>query len=109
MEVLERIKEQVEGNPVIIYMKGDPKFPQCGFSSRAVQALQSCEEEFAYVNILADQEIFQNLPSYANWPTFPQLYIEGELVGGCDITLEHFQKGELKQMMQDAIAKKATS
>ena len=109
MDVLDRIKEQVEGNGVIIYMKGDPKFPQCGFSSRAAQALQACEEEFAYVNILADQEIFQNLPRYANWPTFPQLYIDGELVGGCDITLEHYQKGELKQMMHDANAKKATS
>ncbi|MBT5228661.1 MAG: Grx4 family monothiol glutaredoxin [Methylococcales bacterium] len=105
MDVLDRIREQVEGNPVIIYMKGTPKMPQCGFSSRAAQALQECGEEFAYVNILADPEIFENLPRYANWPTFPQLYIDSELIGGCDITLEHFQNGELKTMVTEAIAK----
>lgn len=105
MDVLERIREQVEGNPVIIYMKGTPKMPQCGFSSRAAQALQACGEEFAYVNVLADPEIFENLPRFANWPTFPQIYIAGELIGGCDITLEHYQKGELQGMVKDAIAK----
>jgi len=104
MDVLDRIKEQVEANPVIIYMKGTPQMPQCGFSSRAAQALQACGEEFAYVNILEDPEIFQNLPRYADWPTFPQLYIKGELVGGCDITLEHSQSGELKKMISEAIS-----
>jgi monothiol glutaredoxin len=103
MDVLERIKQQVEENPVVIYMKGTPQLPQCGFSSRAAEALKACEEEFAYVNVLADMEVFENLPRFADWPTFPQLYINGELVGGCDITLELFQNGELKKMVQDAV------
>lgn len=109
MDVLERIGQQVNEHPVIIYMKGTPQMPMCGFSSRAVQALGACEQPFAYVNILADPEIFENLPRYADWPTFPQLYIDGELVGGCDITLEMFEKGELKEMMKEANDKKATA
>lgn len=104
MDVLERIKEQVTANPIIIYMKGTPKMPQCGFSSRAAQALQACGIPFAYVNVLADQEIFENLPRFANWPTFPQIYVKGELIGGCDITLELYQKGELKPMLEQAVA-----
>lgn len=107
MDVLDRIKQQVEENPVVIYMKGTPQLPQCGFSSRTAQALQSCGEEFAYINILADPEIFQNLPRYADWPTFPQVYIKGELIGGCDITLELFQNGQLKTMVQEAVATKS--
>lgn len=103
MDILDRIKEQVESNPVIIYMKGTPKMPMCGFSSRAAEALMQCEREFAFVNILADQEIFQNLPRFADWPTFPQLYINGELVGGCDITLELFESGELQKMVHNAV------
>jgi monothiol glutaredoxin len=102
MEALERIKQQVESNPVIIYMKGTPQFPQCGFSMRAAQALQACGVEFAHVNVLADPEIYENLPQFANWPTFPQIYINGELIGGCDITLELYQKGELQKMVQEA-------
>jgi len=101
MDVLERIKQQVESNPVIIYMKGTPQFPQCGFSSRAAGALQDCGEKFAYVNVLADPEIFENLPRFADWPTFPQLYINGELVGGCDITLEMHASGDLQKMVKD--------
>lgn len=104
MDVLERIKEQVTTNPIIIYMKGTPKMPQCGFSSRAAQALQACGVPFAYVNVLTDQEIFENLPRFANWPTFPQIYVKGDLIGGCDITLELYQKGELKQMLENAVA-----
>lgn len=104
MDVLDRIKEQVESNPVIIYMKGTPQMPQCGFSSRAAEALKSCEKEFAYVNVLMDPEIFENLPRFADWPTFPQLYISGELVGGCDITLELQEQGELQKMVSDATA-----
>ena len=92
MEVLERIKEQVESNKVIIYMKGTPQMPQCGFSSRTVEALKQCGAEFAYVNILMDPEIFQNLPKFADWPTFPQVYVNGEFIGGCDITLEMHEK-----------------
>jgi monothiol glutaredoxin len=102
MDVLERIKQQVESNPVVIYMKGTPERPQCGFSMRAAQALQACEVPFAYVNVLADPEIFQNLPRFANWPTFPQVYVNGELIGGCDITVDLLQKGELKPMLQQA-------
>ncbi len=105
MDALETIGQQVAENPVIIYMKGTPEFPQCGFSFRAVQALQACEVEFAHVNILADPEIFNALPKFADWPTFPQVYIDGELIGGCDITIEMYQKGELQTMAAEAIAK----
>ncbi len=104
MDVLDRIREQVEGNSIVLYMKGTPQFPQCGFSSRAAAALQDCGAKFAYVNVLADAEIFENLPRYADWPTFPQLYINGELVGGCDITLELHANGELQKMTADATA-----
>jgi monothiol glutaredoxin len=102
MDVLDRIKEQVESNPIIIYMKGTPQFPQCGFSSRTAAALQDCGEKFAYVNVLADPEIFENLPRFADWPTFPQVYINGELVGGCDITLEMHASGDLQKMVKEA-------
>jgi len=105
MDVLERIKQQVESHPVVLYMKGTPQLPQCGFSSRAAQALGACGEEFAYVNVLSDPEIFENLPRFADWPTFPQLYIDGELVGGCDITLELYQSGELQKLVKQAAAK----
>jgi monothiol glutaredoxin len=109
VEALERIKQQVEGHPVVIFMKGTPQFPMCGFSSRAVEALKQCGQEFAYVNVIADQEIMQALPQYANWPTFPQVYIDGELVGGCDITLELAQSGELKKMVDEASAKRKSA
>jgi monothiol glutaredoxin len=105
MDIMERIKQQVESNPVLIYMKGTPQFPMCGFSSRAAQALASTGVPFAYVNILEDPEIFQNLPRFADWPTFPQIYVEGELIGGCDITLELYENGELQQLMEGAVAK----
>ncbi len=108
MDVMQRIKGLVEQNPVIIFMKGTPQFPQCGFSSRAAQALQACNVPFAHVNVLADPEIFENLPRYANWPTFPQIYINGELIGGCDITLEMYQKGELQKQTQAAVTKAAS-
>ncbi|KAG1694931.1 Glutaredoxin 4 [Nymphon striatum] len=104
MDVMDRIKDAVEGNEVIVFMKGTPQLPQCGFSSRTAQALMGCGEEFAYVNVLTDPEIFQNLPRYADWPTFPQVYINGELIGGCDITLEMFEKGELQTMIKEAKA-----
>lgn len=107
MDVLERIDQQVKGHPIVIYMKGTPQFPQCGFSMRAAAALQECSVPFAYVNVLEDREIFENLPRYADWPTFPQVYIDGDLVGGCDITLELHAKGELKDMMAKAAQKPA--
>lgn len=105
MDVLERIDQQVKSNPVVIYMKGTPQFPMCGFSSRAAQAMAATGISFAYVNVLEDPEIFESLPHYADWPTFPQIYIAGELVGGCDITLELHQSGELKTMMENAVKK----
>jgi monothiol glutaredoxin len=104
MNILEKIHQQIQSHPIIIFMKGTPQFPQCGFSSRAAQALQSCGVEFAYVNVLAEPEIRENLKRYANWPTFPQIYVNGELIGGCDIVLELRQKGELKPMLEQAIA-----
>ncbi|MCH8105760.1 MAG: Grx4 family monothiol glutaredoxin [Proteobacteria bacterium] len=108
MDVLERIKQQVDTHPVIIYMKGTPQLPQCGFSSRTIEALKSMEVEFAFVNVLSDPEIFQNLPRYADWPTFPQVYVDGELIGGCDITLEMHASGDLEKMVKKAIEKKAS-
>ena len=99
MDVLERIDKLVKENRTVIFMKGTPQFPMCGYSSRAAAALESTGTEFAYVNVLQDQEIFENLPRYADWPTFPQLYVGGELVGGCDITLELYERGELKGLV----------
>ncbi len=106
MEILEIIDQQVKSNPVLIYMKGTPQMPMCGFSSRAVQALRACDADFAFVNVLEDAEVFENLPRYANWPTFPQIYINGELIGGCDITLELYQRGELQKMVDEIKAGK---
>lgn len=105
MDPLERIREQVTNHPIIIYMKGTPQFPQCGFSARAVQALQACNVEFAYVNVFEDAEVYENLPRFANWPTFPQIYIGGELIGGCDIAVELFERGELAKMVVEASRK----
>lgn len=105
MDVMDRIREQVENNPIVIYMKGTPQMPMCGYSSRTAQALSACGVEYAYVNVLADPEIFENLPRFANWPTFPQVYVNGELIGGHDITMELFQKGELKPMLEAAANK----
>ncbi|MBF0218860.1 MAG: Grx4 family monothiol glutaredoxin [Gammaproteobacteria bacterium] len=104
MEPLERIKEQVESHAVVIYMKGTPQLPSCGYSSRASQMLQACGVPFAHFNVLADKEIYDNLPNYADWPTFPQLYVKGELIGGHDIMLELYQKGELKSLLEAAVA-----
>jgi monothiol glutaredoxin len=99
MEAIERIKQQVESNSVLLYMKGTPEFPQCGFSGRAVRILEQCGVEFAYVNVFADPEIRENLKVYSQWPTFPQLFVNGELVGGSDIMLELFQSGELQRLL----------
>jgi monothiol glutaredoxin len=105
MSALDRIREQVTGNTVVLYMKGTPQFPQCGFSSRAAQVLQACGvNDFLAVNVLADPEIFENLKYYANWPTFPQLYVKGELIGGCDIMIEMYQKGEIQPLLREALA-----
>ena len=103
MDIMERIDSTVKDNPVVIFMKGTPQLPQCGFSSRTAQALAACGKEFAHVNVLADPEVYENLQRYANWPTFPQVYIGGELIGGCDITMELYQKGELQKMVVGAV------
>jgi monothiol glutaredoxin len=102
MDVVDRIKEQLGSHPVILYMKGTPDFPQCGFSAQAVQMLQACHAKFAYVNIFEDLEIREALKAYSHWPTYPQLYINGELIGGCDIMMDLYGRGELKKLLTDA-------
>jgi monothiol glutaredoxin len=102
MPVLERIKAEVEGHPIVLFMKGTPQFPMCGFSSRTVQALKAAGVgELHSVNVLEEPEIRANLPRYSNWPTFPQLFIHGELIGGCDITMELYESGELARMIAE--------
>ncbi|MFC4727890.1 Grx4 family monothiol glutaredoxin [Coralloluteibacterium thermophilus] len=102
MSVIERIQAEVQGHPIVLFMKGTPQFPMCGFSSRAAQALKEAGAgRFHHVNVLEDPEIRASLPRFSNWPTFPQLFINGELIGGCDITLELHQSGELARMVAD--------
>ncbi len=102
METLDKIKNQISENPIILYMKGSPNAPQCGFSQRASQAVMACGQRFAYVDVLSNPDIRSELPGYANWPTFPQLWVGGELVGGCDIITEMYEKGELKTLIDSA-------
>lgn len=104
MSTIDTIKEQIESNAILLYMKGTPRFPQCGFSSRASEALINCGERFAFVNILENPDIRTELPKFANWPTFPQLWVNGELVGGCDIICEMAESGELKTLVAEAAA-----
>ena len=102
MSTEQQIKDTVQDNRIVLFMKGTPDFPQCGFSMQAVQALRSCIDEFTYIDVLAQPEIRQTLPQVSQWPTFPQLFIDGELVGGCDIILELSQSGELQKILQPA-------
>ena len=102
MDIMETIKNQVESNDIILYMKGSPDAPQCGFSMRTAQAVMACGQRFAFVDVLSNPEIREHLPKYANWPTFPQLWVKGELVGGCDIVTEMYDNGELKPMLDAA-------
>ena len=102
MSVNDRIKNEVESHPIVLFMKGTPQFPMCGFSSRTVQALKAAgAQQLHTVNVLEDPEIRANLPRYSNWPTFPQLFINGELIGGCDITLELHESGELARIVAE--------
>ena len=100
MNTLELVKQQIAQNDIILYMKGTPEQPMCGFSARAVQTLKACGAKFAHVDVLSNLDIRSTLPKYANWPTFPQLYIKGELIGGCDIMLELYQSGELQKLLE---------
>lgn len=104
MDVTDEIKQMIADNPVVLFMKGSPDFPQCGFSMRTAEALKACNVEFAYVDILAAPDVRANLPKVSNWPTFPQVFINGELIGGCDITLDLYQKGELQKLLSEVTA-----
>lgn len=101
MSAQEIIQQQVSTHPVVLYMKGTPTFPQCGFSAAAVQMLKNCGAEFFSVNVLEDEAIRQGIKGFANWPTIPQLYVRGEFVGGCDIMKEMFSSGELQELLTD--------
>jgi monothiol glutaredoxin len=107
MDIHATIRDQIESNPILIYMKGSPDQPQCGFSAQATQILMACGERFAFIDILANPEIRANLPEVSDWPTFPQLFIDGELVGGCDIIVDMYQTGELQPMIKDVAEKSA--
>lgn len=103
MAVMERIQAEVEGHPIVLFMKGTPAWPMCGFSARAVQALQAAGADALHtINVLEEPEIRANLPRFSNWPTLPQLFLHGELIGGCDITLELLESGELQRMVSEA-------
>ena len=102
MSLEEKLKEQIKSNPVLIYMKGTPYEPKCGFSAKTVQVLIDCGAEFSYVDILENQDIRQTLPSISDWPTFPQVFIDGELIGGADIIGQMHESGELKKLIEAA-------
>ena len=97
MEIQEKIRKVIEENPVMLFMKGTPDFPQCGFSGRAVQILEACDAQFGSADVLIDPELRDGIKAYSSWPTLPQLYIQGELIGGSDIMIEMYENGELKE------------
>ena len=103
MDVNSRIEEQLKSHDILLYMKGTPDFPQCGFSGQTVAALNAIGKPFGFVNIFEDQEVREGLKAYSNWPTFPQLYVKGELVGGCDIVIEMYHSGELKDLLDSKL------
>ena len=104
MSIEEKIKDQIKENKILIYMKGSPYEPKCGFSAKTIQSLIDCCAEFSYVDILENQEIRQTLPNISDWPTFPQVFVSGELVGGCDIISEMHESGELQKLINDAVS-----
>ncbi|WP_370516241.1 Grx4 family monothiol glutaredoxin [Pantoea sp. Aalb] len=108
MSVIENIERQIAENPILLYMKGSPNLPSCGFSAKAAKAISACGEHFSYIDILQYPDIRATLPKYANWPTFPQLWIDGQLVGGCDIILEMFYEGELQLLIKQTAQKYKT-
>ena len=97
--VQNKLKEVIDGNEVVLFMKGSPDFPQCGFSGRTAQMLKACDVRFASVDVLADDAVRQGIKAYSNWPTVPQLYVRGEFIGGCDIMTELYESGELKKLL----------
>lgn len=99
----EKIQQQIRDNPILLYMKGSPESPSCGFSAQAVQVLSACCKNFAYINVLIDSDIRAELPKFSNWPTFPQLWVNGELIGGCDIILEMYRSGELQSILKKTL------
>jgi monothiol glutaredoxin len=107
MDVNERIKQHISTQPVVLFMKGTPDFPQCGFSAQTVAALRQVGAQFHAVNIFEDLELRDELKRFSNWPTYPQLYVKGELIGGCDIAMQMLQSGELKQLVDEASRKTA--
>jgi len=107
MEVTERIKQHLSTQPVVLFMKGTPDFPQCGFSAQTVAALRHVDAQFHAVNIFEDLELRDELKRFSNWPTYPQLYVNGELIGGCDIAMQMLKSGELKQVIDEANRKSA--
>lgn len=100
MNIQETIKQQIETNPIVLYMKGNAELPMCGFSARAVNILKSCGAQFTTINVLDNEEIRQGIKAFSNWPTIPQLYIKGEFIGGSDIMSEMFESGELQNLIQ---------
>ncbi|MGJ8618805.1 MAG: Grx4 family monothiol glutaredoxin [Methylophilaceae bacterium] len=102
MDTQAKIKETVTSNPIVLYMKGSPKFPQCGFSNLATQVLDACEAEYVAIDVLQDQDVREGIKQYANWPTIPQLYVKGEFVGGADIIRSMYESGELQTLLADA-------
>ena len=102
MDINQKIQSLLDEHPIVLFMKGTPQFPQCGFSMRTSQALQACGVQFHSVDVLAQPEFRQHLPQFSQWPTFPQVFIKGELVGGCDIVLDLYQRGELQKMVTEA-------
>ena len=100
-DIQDQIAQQIADHPILIYMKGSPDQPRCGFSAQASQALMACGKPFAFIDILSNPEIRAQLPQYSEWPTFPQLFVRGELVGGCDIITEMYQSGELQTLINE--------
>ena len=103
MDIIHKIKQQMADHAILLYMKGSPKMPQCGFSARAVQCIDACGVVFSTIDVLANPDVRQALPGIANWPTFPQLYVKGELIGGCDIIAEMYERGELEPLLRESI------
>lgn len=106
--IKEQIEETLGANPVLLFMKGTPDFPQCGFSAQTVAALREVGQPFATVNIFEHPELREALKEYSNWPTYPQLYVKGELIGGCDITMDMYNSGELKKLLEESAASESS-